>query len=71
MCFSSIPIQEYCSILYLKPRMKIFLRQKKVETKLISKSLSRTETDVYKPSWLNVSFHGIGLSEYNFERDVN
>ena len=44
--------QEYCSILFLKPRMKIILRGKKVKTKLISQSLSRTEKDVYKPLWL-------------------
>ena len=44
--------QEYMSILYLKPRMKIFIRGKKVKTKLVSKSLSRTEKDVYKPTWL-------------------
>ncbi|CAI9739999.1 family CW-type zinc finger 3-like [Octopus vulgaris] len=45
-------LREYCSILYLKPRMKIILRGKKVQTKLISKSLSRTETDIYRPTWL-------------------
>ena len=44
--------QEYCSILFLKPRMKIILRDKKVKTKLISKSLSKTEKDCYKPRYL-------------------
>nr|XP_022292536.1 MORC family CW-type zinc finger protein 3-like isoform X1 [Crassostrea virginica] len=48
-----VSLREYCSILYLKPRMKIVLRGKKVKTKMISKSLSETETDVYKPTWLN------------------
>ncbi|XP_069126147.1 MORC family CW-type zinc finger protein 3-like [Argopecten irradians] len=46
-----VSLREYCSILYLKPRMKIVLRGKKVKTKLIHKSLSQTETDVYKPTW--------------------
>lgn len=35
--------------------MKIVLRGQKVKTKLISKSLSQTEVDVYKPTWL-ISF---------------
>ena len=48
-------LQEYTSILFLKPRMKIILRGLKVRTKMISKSLSKTESDVYKPTWL-VSF---------------
>ncbi|XP_046363839.2 MORC family CW-type zinc finger protein 3-like [Haliotis rufescens] len=45
-------LREYCSILFLKPRMKIVLRGQKVKTKLISKSLSHTEIDLYKPGWL-------------------
>ncbi|KAK3594490.1 hypothetical protein CHS0354_030010 [Potamilus streckersoni] len=45
-------LREYCSILYLKPRMKIVIRGKKVKTKLMSKSLSQTEMDRYKPTWL-------------------
>ncbi|XP_056014445.1 MORC family CW-type zinc finger protein 3-like isoform X3 [Ostrea edulis] len=48
-----VSLREYCSILYLKPRMKIILRGRKVKTKIISKSLSETERDVYKPTWLN------------------
>ncbi|XP_055954352.1 MORC family CW-type zinc finger protein 3-like, partial [Patella vulgata] len=48
-----ISLREYCSILFLKPRMKIVLRGKKVKTKLICKSLSQTETDRYKPHWLD------------------
>ncbi|XP_061176221.1 MORC family CW-type zinc finger protein 3-like [Saccostrea echinata] len=48
-----VSLRAYCSILYLKPRMKIVLRGKKVKTKMISKSLSETETDVYKPTWIN------------------
>jgi uncharacterized membrane protein YciS (DUF1049 family) len=43
--------QDYCSILYLKPRMKIVLRGRKVKTKLIQKCLSQTETDTYRPTW--------------------
>ncbi|XP_052810942.1 MORC family CW-type zinc finger protein 3-like isoform X2 [Mya arenaria] len=46
-------LRQYCSILYLKPRMKIMLRGNKVHTKLISKCLSQTERDVYKPTWLD------------------
>ena len=44
--------QEYCSILFLKPRMKITIRGRRVKSKLISKSLSSTEIDTYKPTWL-------------------
>ncbi|KAK7493087.1 hypothetical protein BaRGS_00015608 [Batillaria attramentaria] len=43
----------YCSILYLKPRMKIYIRGVKVMNTLISESLSSTEKDKYKPSWLD------------------
>ncbi|EMP31984.1 MORC family CW-type zinc finger protein 4 [Chelonia mydas] len=43
----------YCSILYLKPRMQIILRQKKVKTQLISKSLANIEYDVYRPTSTN------------------
>ncbi|KAK3594491.1 hypothetical protein CHS0354_030011 [Potamilus streckersoni] len=50
-------LREYCSILYLKPRMKIVIRGKKVKTKLMSKSLSQTEMDVYKPTWLDKPIH--------------
>ncbi|XP_013400418.1 MORC family CW-type zinc finger protein 3 isoform X2 [Lingula anatina] len=48
-------LREYCSILFLKPRMKIILRGSKVKTKLITKSLSETESDVYRPTWLKKS----------------
>jgi len=48
-------VQEYCSILYLKPRMKIVLRNKKVQTKLVAKSLKKTQIDWYRPRFL-VSF---------------
>ncbi|XP_038603999.1 LOW QUALITY PROTEIN: MORC family CW-type zinc finger protein 4 [Tachyglossus aculeatus] len=46
-------LRAYCSVLYLKPRMQIFLRQKKVNTQLISKSLARVEYDMYKPTFTN------------------
>ncbi|XP_058845237.1 MORC family CW-type zinc finger protein 4-like isoform X1 [Acipenser ruthenus] len=46
-------LREYCSILYLKPRTQIILRQKKVQTKLIAKSLANIEHDVYKPNFIN------------------
>ncbi|CAD5117030.1 DgyrCDS5858 [Dimorphilus gyrociliatus] len=45
-------LRHFCSILYNKPKMKIILRGVKVATKIISKSLSKTETDVYKPTFL-------------------
>ncbi|NWI98702.1 MORC4 protein, partial [Crypturellus undulatus] len=46
-------LRAYCSILYLKPRMQIVLRQKKVNMQLISKSLAKTEYDMYKPTFAN------------------
>ncbi|XP_067404533.1 MORC family CW-type zinc finger protein 4-like [Emydura macquarii macquarii] len=46
-------LRAYCSILYLKPRMQIVLRQKKVKTQLISKSLASIEYDVYRPTSTN------------------
>ncbi|XP_010215100.1 PREDICTED: MORC family CW-type zinc finger protein 4 [Tinamus guttatus] len=46
-------LRAFCSILYLKPRMQIVLRQKKVNTQLICKSLAKTEYDVYKPTFAN------------------
>ncbi|KAM9179908.1 MORC family CW-type zinc finger protein 4 isoform 1-T1 [Mergus octosetaceus] len=42
-------LRAYCSVLYLKPCMQIVLRQKKVNTQLITKSLANTEHDLYKP----------------------
>ncbi|KAK6299214.1 hypothetical protein J4Q44_G00307240 [Coregonus suidteri] len=44
-------LRAYLSILYLKPRTQIILRQKKVQTKLVAKSLSQIENDVYKPQF--------------------
>ncbi|CAM5165756.1 unnamed protein product [Natator depressus] len=46
-------LRAYCSILYLKPRMQIVLRQKKVKTQLISKSLANIEYDIYRPTSTN------------------
>ncbi|TSK45890.1 MORC family CW-type zinc finger protein 3 [Bagarius yarrelli] len=48
-------LRAYLSILYLKPRIQIILRGKKVQTKLVAKSLSMIENDVYKPQFI-VSF---------------
>jgi hypothetical protein len=42
-------LRAYCSILYLKPKMKIYLRGKKVQTQAIAKSLTHTEVDLYRP----------------------
>ncbi|XP_065057252.1 MORC family CW-type zinc finger protein 3-like isoform X2 [Rhopilema esculentum] len=47
---SDYSLRAYCSILYLKPRMQIILRGKKVKTTVIAKSLAKTEVDLYKPS---------------------
>lgn len=35
----------------MKPRMKIFLRQKKVTTEMIAKSLADVGYDLYKPTF--------------------
>lgn len=45
-------LKEYCSILFLKPRMKIIIRGEKVRTKLISKSLQKMEVALYRPRFL-------------------
>ncbi|XP_027621552.1 MORC family CW-type zinc finger protein 4 isoform X2 [Tupaia chinensis] len=55
---SELPETEYslrafCGILYMKPRMKIFLRQKKVTTQMIAKSLTNVGYDIYKPTFTN------------------
>ncbi|XP_045393864.1 MORC family CW-type zinc finger protein 4 isoform X3 [Lemur catta] len=55
---SELPETEYslrafCGILYMKPRMKIFLRQKKVTTQIIAKSLANVGYDIYKPTFTN------------------
>ncbi|XP_040855863.1 MORC family CW-type zinc finger protein 4 isoform X1 [Ochotona curzoniae] len=55
---SELPETEYslrafCGVLYMKPRMKIFLRQKKVTTQLIAKSLANVGYDIYKPTFTN------------------
>uniref|UniRef100_A0A6I8NIU7 MORC family CW-type zinc finger 4 n=1 Tax=Ornithorhynchus anatinus TaxID=9258 RepID=A0A6I8NIU7_ORNAN len=46
-------LRAYCSVLYLKPRMQIVLRQKKVNTQLISKSLACVANGIYKPTFTN------------------
>nr|XP_020450973.1 MORC family CW-type zinc finger protein 3-like isoform X2 [Monopterus albus] len=42
-------LKAYLSVLYLKPRTQIILRGKKILTKLVSRGLTHTEHDVYKP----------------------
>ncbi|GFO18175.1 MORC family CW-type Zinc finger protein 3, partial [Plakobranchus ocellatus] len=42
-------LRAYCSILFLRPRLKITIRRKKVKTKIISKSLGRPMRDSYRP----------------------
>ncbi|XP_030622896.1 MORC family CW-type zinc finger protein 3-like [Chanos chanos] len=49
---SDFSLRAYCSILYMKPRMQIIIRKKKVQTQLISKSLAFTRKDYYKPTFL-------------------
>lgn len=48
-------LREYCSVLYLRPKMKIFIRGQRVKTKLIERSLSQTSIDEYRPNGV-VSF---------------
>lgn len=49
---SKYSLRAYCSVLYLKPRINIILRGKKVQTQYISKSLAYTQKDTYKPTFL-------------------
>ncbi|XP_072019619.1 uncharacterized protein [Amphiura filiformis] len=42
-------LRAFCSILYMKPKLRIHLRKRKVQTLFVEKSLSRTERDTYKP----------------------
>ncbi|XP_037531457.1 MORC family CW-type zinc finger protein 3 [Nematolebias whitei] len=44
-------LRAYISILYLKPRTQVILRGKKILPKLVSKSLTHIEHDVYKPQF--------------------
>ncbi|XP_055954587.1 MORC family CW-type zinc finger protein 3-like isoform X2 [Patella vulgata] len=63
-------LKEYCSILFLKPRMKIFLRGNKVKTKLMTRSLSQTLYDTYNPQWLDKPIkitYGFNCSEGGYE----
>uniref|UniRef100_A0AAV2JXM0 CW-type domain-containing protein n=1 Tax=Knipowitschia caucasica TaxID=637954 RepID=A0AAV2JXM0_KNICA len=46
-------LRAYCSILYLKPRMQLMIRGKKVKSQLIAKSLAHSRKDHYKPSFYN------------------
>ncbi|XP_059833095.1 MORC family CW-type zinc finger protein 3-like [Hypanus sabinus] len=50
---SDYSLRAYCSILYLKPRMQIILRKKKIKAQLITKSLAHVEYDVYRPNFIN------------------
>ncbi|CAL1548813.1 unnamed protein product [Lymnaea stagnalis] len=45
-------LREYCSILYMRPRMKIIIRGHPVKSKYVSKMLYLTEDHQYKPSWM-------------------
>ncbi|XP_072300637.1 MORC family CW-type zinc finger protein 3a [Eucyclogobius newberryi] len=46
-------LRAYCSILYLKPRLHIMIRGKKVKSQLIAKSLAHSRKDHYKPIFHN------------------
>ncbi|XP_059150086.1 MORC family CW-type zinc finger protein 3-like [Physella acuta] len=46
-------LRTYCTILFLRPRMQIILRGGVVKSRLVAKSLHKTETDTYKPNWLD------------------
>ena len=46
----------------MKPRMKIFLRQKKVTTQMIAKSLANVGYDLYKPTFtVSLQLHEVDL----------
>lgn len=45
----------------MKPRMKIFLRQKKVTTQMIAKSLANVAYDIYKPTCTVSLLHEVYL----------
>lgn len=61
-------LKAYLSILYLRPRIQVILRGKKIPTKLVSQQLIRVEYDVYKPHFskdkVKVTF---GINEKNKE----
>ncbi|XP_033106039.1 MORC family CW-type zinc finger protein 3-like [Anneissia japonica] len=71
-------LKAYCSVLYLSPKIKIYLRKKKVRTVLIAKSLQETEKDVYRPmggnSKVTITFgfnpkkYPYGVCFYHFNR---
>ncbi|KAK7087852.1 hypothetical protein V1264_021852 [Littorina saxatilis] len=42
-------LRRYCSILFKKPEMKIFIREKKVQGFLITGALMKRQTMMYKP----------------------
>ncbi|XP_066542778.1 MORC family CW-type zinc finger protein 3-like isoform X2 [Hoplias malabaricus] len=47
-------LRDYCSILYLKPRMQIIIRGQKVKTQFVSKCLAHRIKDCYKPQFLQL-----------------
>lgn len=42
-------LKAYLSILYLKPRIQVILRGKKISTKMLTQRLTHVEYDVYRP----------------------
>ncbi|XP_030199235.1 MORC family CW-type zinc finger protein 3 isoform X1 [Gadus morhua] len=49
---SEYSLREYCSVLYMKPRMQIIIRGQKVRTQFISKSLAHIARENYKPFYV-------------------
>ncbi|XP_033741288.1 MORC family CW-type zinc finger protein 3-like isoform X2 [Pecten maximus] len=45
-----VSLKEYCKILYLKPKLRIWIRGKNVKTLLIRKYLTRSHEEKYKPT---------------------
>eukprot|EP00795_Rhopilema_esculentum_P017116 gene17116-8639_t len=65
---SDYSLRAYCSILYLKPRMQIILRGKKVKTTVIAKSLAKTEAKPVKITFgfsQNKNHYGIMMYHRN------
>lgn len=50
---SLFSLRAYCSILYLKPRLQIMIRGKKVKSQLVAKSLAHSRKDHYRPNFIN------------------
>lgn len=54
-------LQEYLGILYMKPKMHIYLREKRVRTKQLITELKRVENTGYTPRFLVSGFVFIAI----------